>query len=142
MFGYSLSVAPALAPCAALGLKIDVGPGPADVIIARKWEGSCPHNHTVEWTDSKRCPNLKLALSSIADLEPPKFIAPGFNYRKANGVLDGAFYEVYAPAFYPKERAIGAAHLSGNVDSPVAAWVRAFAKKLEPCWSKHQPDFG
>jgi hypothetical protein len=143
MSGYTFAVEPAL-PCKGPDVQIETRSfgyihGDRNVLFAEKWTKSCATPHNVEWADSRTCRALKPTLDSLSGVESPKMLSPGFNFRSANSVLDGASYEIYGPAIYLKERAVGWVRLSGNVDSPIAAWVESFLKRTASCWSEAAP---
>lgn len=113
--------------------------GSAQHWIAKKIERTCQLKVSVSWADSRNCPTLIAGLKSISALAAPQLLAPGFDRRSLNLVLDGAFFTVRAPVLYPAERALGAATLSGNTDSPVGKWVGQELGSLGRCWSETKP---
>jgi hypothetical protein len=114
--------------------------GSAEHWIAKKIERTCQLKVSVSWADSRNCPTLIAGLKSIGALATPQLLAPGFERRSFNSVLDGTFFTVRAPILYPAERALGAATLSGNTDSPVGKWVEQELESLGHCWSGSKPN--
>jgi hypothetical protein len=111
-------------------------------LYAVKWQcvpSSYPR-HSMQWADGRTCPALNAILATLPRLEPAVLTAPGFE-PKSNRIvtLDGAYYTIEAPAYFPKGQMQGRATLSWANSGPVADWVEKALDGLRPCWRDSPP---
>lgn len=98
------------------------------------------------WADSRECPAVRDTVRLIRTLPVPRIKSPGYPRSTAagrrvgadvivTGVLDGTTYSFDGLAGGPYERIA----FSGNVGTPLAAWIDARLAALAPCWKAAKP---
>jgi hypothetical protein len=90
---------------------------------------------SVQWTDTRSCPEARWVLTEAMKLELPKLYLPDAGGEQILVRADGVKFELSAKARFPdwsgdriKVIAFGS--------SPLADYVDESLRKLAPCWSK------
>ncbi|MET0271587.1 MAG: hypothetical protein ABW360_01210 [Phenylobacterium sp.] len=112
------------------------GPARRASYLARQAVGGLGGQQSVAWADGAACPALIDRLGEMTRLRAPGVQVPGLGGpRDLNVVMDGTSYRLWARwGAYPDTNASGDVEMSGNVDTPLAAWTDATVAALQPCW--------
>jgi len=86
----------------------------------------------IVWADTRTCARVRPLLASMRDIPVPKF-APIGSSKGPPVILDGIGYSLKA---YSDD---GMLTESTNIGTPLAEWIEAALKTLEPCWSSRVP---
>ncbi len=91
-----------------------------------------PSQPNTSWALTRNCPSAVPHLTGIESLPLPKPDLSGFGQEAQTIVLDGALYQLSAPALYGGEG--GEIHVSSNIGTPLAEWIDSILAALDPCW--------
>lgn len=92
-----------------------------------------------QWADSRTCPALRAAVAGMASLEPISPDPPISGKDDLHIVVDGTRYTLQGTGRY-SSGASGRFSMSGNVDSPLAAWTQQLERDLASCWKSGLPE--
>lgn len=87
----------------------------------------------IVWTDTRTCARARPLLASIRDIPVPKF-APIGSSKGPPVILDGIGYSLKT---YSDD---GMLTEGTNIGTPLAEWIEAALKTLEPCWGTRVPE--
>ena len=87
---------------------------------------------TIGWTDSRTCPAVRPAIAALRQLPVPPVAPPGLS-TGGDIILDGIGYSLRAPTDS------GEITIRSNIGTPLADWIEATSKALEPCWRSTVP---
>jgi hypothetical protein len=110
--------------------------------VVRRVRGSLHRNEPVLWADSRSCPAVEQVLTAMERLPAIRPDAPllGQETRNHAIVLDGVGYTFWNSwAISGSEEATVGLEITGNVDSPMAAWWTKSAEILSACWRETPP---
>jgi hypothetical protein len=104
--------------------------------LVRQAVGDLHGQQSVAWADAATCPVLADQLGELTRLQAPAIQVPGLGGpRELSLVMDGTSYRLWARwGVYPATNASGDVEMTGNTDTPLAAWTDATAAALQPCW--------
>lgn len=111
------------------------------VYVARRVAGDLKGVKATLWTTSATCPALADRLGAMQALQAPGVSIPGMSeMRDLSVIADGVGYRLWARfGTYPGSSASGDVEMTGNVDSPVAAWAATTEAALKACWTPTKP---
>jgi hypothetical protein len=89
------------------------------------------------WTDSRRCPQMKKVLASVADLRLPTIWTPE-SQSEVFVHSDAAKYELTATTTYGG-RFGSEMHIEAQPETPLAAWFDESYRTLHACWTSQRP---
>lgn len=92
------------------------------------------------WADSVNCPAVDSVLIALEAMKPPRIDIMGVGEDEGGGLpLDGVGYDLWTrwPA-WPGATGYSLG-MSGNVNTPLAAWADTLYRDLEPCWRESPP---
>lgn len=93
------------------------------------------------WASSKDCPALVDVLARMEEIPAPRIDFPGVGEsRSPNMVLDGVTYDLSVRwAIWDDDSTAYMLRMSGNVDTPLAAWAGTLGPALDSCWTLEPP---
>ena len=93
------------------------------------------------WASSKDCPALVDVLTRMEEIPAPRIDFPGIGESSSpNMVLDGVTYDLSVRwAIWDDNSIAYTLRMSGNVNSPLAAWTGTVEPALETCWTSNPP---
>ena len=100
-----------------------------------------PQPAKVDWALSDSCPAMEAGLRALEALETPRPSIPGLDERNSLGIVaDGVGYHLRVRhALYASNEAFAGLEISGNVNTPLAAWTEDFLTSLNGCWRDEAP---
>jgi hypothetical protein len=109
--------------------------------IVRRVTGSAQQTKPALWADSRSCPAVEQVLIAMERLPAIRPDAPllGQETRSNALVLDGVGYTFWNSWAVSENKATVGLEITGNVDSPMAAWWTTGAASLSGCWRETPP---
>ncbi len=83
-------------------------------------------------TSTGKCPQVLARLQALEELSLPQIDLPAFGKEVEMFTLDGAGYQLIAPALY--DGAMSNLMVRSNVGTPLARWIDQTLTALAPCW--------
>jgi hypothetical protein len=113
----------------------DKGTNPDFRYILRLTKRSLGADPQIAWADSATCPAVRSVIAGMRNIRMPSAAPYGLPGETRSITLDGTLSSLTAPS----SDNMGKLTISSNIGSPLASWIGASLKQLEPCWTKAAP---
>lgn len=117
------------------------GPERRPHFVARQTTGRWEEGTPVVWADSRECPELLEVLEDMERLPPVWLDVPGLGRAddRLGLVLDGVGHTLRHRSARNEDGTMSSIEISGNVDTPLAAWWSGAKTRLASCWGPIEP---